>query len=51
LTQPLLALHDRRFKSCRQEEAQRRASELLGNEGIALLDKAARKVGMSQAGH
>ena len=32
------------------EEAQRRASELLGNEGISLLDKAARKVGMSQAG-
>src|SRR5213076_1731 len=33
------------------EEDQRRASELLGNEGISLLDKAARKVGMSQAGH
>jgi DNA-binding MarR family transcriptional regulator len=33
------------------EEAQRRASDLLGNEGISLLDKAARKVwGMSQAG-
>ena len=32
------------------EEAQRRASELLGNEGISLLGKAARKVGMSQAG-
>ena len=32
------------------EEAQRRASELLGNEGISLLDKAARKVGLSQAG-
>jgi hypothetical protein len=32
------------------EEAQRRASELLGNEGISLLDKAARKVGMSPAG-
>ena len=32
------------------EEAQRRASELLGNEGISLLDKAARKVGMSQVG-
>src|SRR6476646_9980464 len=32
------------------EEAQRRAGELLGNEGISLLDKAARKVGMSQAG-
>jgi DNA-binding MarR family transcriptional regulator len=30
------------------EEAQRQATELLGNEGIALLDKAARKVGMSQ---
>jgi DNA-binding MarR family transcriptional regulator len=33
------------------EEAQRLASELLGNEGISLLDKAARKVGLSQAGH
>src|SRR6476619_5942227 len=32
------------------EDANRRASELLGNEGIALLDKAARNVGMSQAG-
>jgi DNA-binding MarR family transcriptional regulator len=32
------------------EEAQRRASELLGNEGISLLDKAARKVGPSQTG-
>ena len=31
------------------EQAQRRASELLGGEGIALLDKAARKVGMSPA--
>jgi DNA-binding MarR family transcriptional regulator len=31
------------------EEAQRQASDLLGDEGIALLDKAARKVGMSQA--
>src|SRR4051812_25381875 len=31
------------------EEAQRRAKELLGDEGIALLDKAARKAGMSQA--
>jgi DNA-binding MarR family transcriptional regulator len=31
------------------EEAQRRATELLGNEGIALLDKAAKKVGMAQA--
>jgi DNA-binding MarR family transcriptional regulator len=27
------------------EEAQRQASELLGNEGISLLDKAARKLG------
>src|SRR5438477_13084544 len=31
------------------EKAQRQATELLGDEGIALLDKAARKVGMSQA--
>src|SRR5438128_4696025 len=31
------------------EQAQRRASELLGGEGIALLDRAARKVGLSQA--
>src|SRR3989440_1924345 len=31
------------------EEAQRQATELLGDEGIVLLDKAARKVGMSQA--
>ena len=31
------------------EEAQRRAIELLGDEGIALLDKAAKKAGMSQA--
>jgi DNA-binding MarR family transcriptional regulator len=31
------------------EEAQRRATELLGDEGIALLDKAAKKVGMAQA--
>jgi hypothetical protein len=31
------------------EEAQRQATELLGEEGIALLDKAARKVGMVQA--
>jgi DNA-binding MarR family transcriptional regulator len=31
------------------EEAQRRAAELLGGEGIALLDKAARKVGLSRA--
>jgi DNA-binding MarR family transcriptional regulator len=29
------------------EEAQHQAGELLGNEGIALLDKAAKKVGMS----
>ena len=31
------------------EKAQQQASELLGNEGIALLDKAANKVGMAQA--
>ena len=31
------------------EQAQRRASELLGGEGVTLLDKAARKVGMSPA--
>src|ERR1700756_3928147 len=31
------------------EKAQQQASELVGDEGIALLDKAARKVGMSQA--
>jgi DNA-binding MarR family transcriptional regulator len=31
------------------EEAQRQATELLGSEGLALLDKAARKAGMSQA--
>jgi DNA-binding MarR family transcriptional regulator len=31
------------------EEAQRRATELLGSEGIALLDQAARKVGLSPA--
>ena len=30
------------------EEAQRQATVLLGSEGIALLDKAAKKVGMSQ---
>jgi len=30
------------------EEAQRQATELLGDEGIALLDSAAKKVGMSQ---
>jgi len=31
------------------EKAQQQASELLGSEGISLLDKAAKKVGMSQA--
>jgi DNA-binding MarR family transcriptional regulator len=31
------------------EKAQRQASELLGNDGIALLDKAAKKVGMAHA--
>ena len=31
------------------EKAQQQASELLGTEGIALLDKAAKKVGMAQA--
>jgi DNA-binding MarR family transcriptional regulator len=31
------------------EKAQRQATELLGDEGVALLDKAAKKVGMSQA--
>ena len=31
------------------EAAQRQASELLGTEGVALLDKAARKAGMAQA--
>ena len=31
------------------EEAQRQAADLLGDEGIALLDKAAKRVGMSQA--
>ena len=31
------------------EKAQQQASELLGNEGIALLDNAAKKVGMAQA--
>jgi hypothetical protein len=31
------------------EKAQHQASELLGNEGIALLAKAAKKVGMAQA--
>ena len=32
------------------EKAQQQASELLGNEGVALLDKAAKKVGLAQ-GH
>jgi DNA-binding MarR family transcriptional regulator len=32
------------------EAAQRRAAELLGSEGVALLDRVARKVGLSQAG-
>jgi DNA-binding MarR family transcriptional regulator len=31
------------------EAAQRRAAELLGEEGVALLDRAARKVGLSGA--
>src|SRR6516162_7188635 len=31
------------------EKAQRQATELLGEEGIAVLDKAAKRVGMSQA--
>ena len=31
------------------EKAQRQAADLLGDEGIALLDKAARRVGMSLA--
>jgi DNA-binding MarR family transcriptional regulator len=31
------------------EEAQRQAAELLGSAGIALLDKAAKRMGMSQA--
>src|SRR3954468_1122843 len=31
------------------EEAQRQATELLGDEGIALLGRAAKKLGMSQA--
>ena len=31
------------------EQAQRQAGELLGGEGIALLDKAAKKLGMLQA--
>src|SRR4051794_5007139 len=33
------------------EEAQRRAAELLGNEGIALLNKAAKKLGGPRANH
>ena len=33
------------------QEAQRQAAELLGDEGIALLDKVAKKVGMVQANH
>jgi DNA-binding MarR family transcriptional regulator len=33
------------------EEAQRQATDLLGDEGIALLAKAAKKVGMSRADH
>jgi DNA-binding MarR family transcriptional regulator len=32
------------------EQAQRRAAELLGDEGVALLDKAAKKAGLAQAG-
>ena len=31
------------------EKAQQQASDLLGSEGIALLDKAAKKVGLAQA--
>ena len=31
------------------EKAQRQAAELLGSAGVALLDKAARKVGLAQA--
>lgn len=31
------------------EEAQQQASELLGHDGIALLDKVAKRVGLSQA--
>jgi DNA-binding MarR family transcriptional regulator len=31
------------------EKAQRQATELLGSEGVALLDKAAKKVGMTPA--
>jgi DNA-binding MarR family transcriptional regulator len=33
------------------EKAQRQASELLGSEGTALLDKAAKKVGLSRGRH
>jgi hypothetical protein len=33
------------------QKAQRQATELLGDEGIALLDKVAKKVGMAQANH
>jgi DNA-binding MarR family transcriptional regulator len=33
------------------QEAQRQATELLGDEGIALLDKVAKKVGIAQANH
>src|SRR5262249_34246268 len=33
------------------EKAQQQASELLGSEGIAVLDKAGKKVGMAQGHH
>ena len=33
------------------QEAQRQAAELLGDEGIALLDRVAKKAGMPQANH
>ena len=33
------------------EKAQRQATELLGSEGVALLDKAARKVGLAPTRH
>src|ERR1700730_3508925 len=33
------------------EEAQRQATELLGDEGIALLERATKRVGMSKADH
>ena len=33
------------------ERAQRQAKELLGNDGIALLDKTVKKLGMPQADH